>query len=74
MKKWGMYMTEMQFDKSEIGEKAFRIYSGSTFEFYKRTDGKILASVNGLDSPEELDTLEDVKEWILAFGGEDDDQ
>jgi|GEM_PF-1521992 len=53
-------------DSHELSEEAFRVYSDSSFAFYKSGDAFYVAD-NSSDEPWELGTLEDVEEYLLVF-------
>lgn len=54
--------------RNELSEKAFEIYSNSSFVFYKYNDENcyLCADMQGA-FPYEIGTLQDVEEYLLSF-------
>lgn len=59
---------KIQLFEHEVSEKAFKLYSDSSFEIYKYVDEDIyLVAVNKFDRPQEVGTLKDVDKYLLSW-------
>lgn len=59
-------MKKIEFSGSELTEKAFRVYSDSSFIFYME-DGLYFATCNEGEQRFQLGTLEDVNDFLESF-------
>ena len=60
-------MNKYEFNKSELTEKAFAIYSDSSFAFWKDANGTFYRSDNPNSEKVEVGTIEDVNEFLEMF-------
>lgn len=64
-------MKRYEFDKSQLNEKAFAIYSDSSFVFYQDHDGAFWVAENlKTASVQEIGNIEKVNDFLESF--EDD--
>lgn len=57
-----------EFREWELSEKAFRVYSNSSFVFYKYFNGDCYLCADNLNlHPYIVGTLKDVEEYLLEF-------
>lgn len=60
-------MKKYEFNKSELSEKAFEVYSNSSFTFWTDADGTFYRSDNLNSEKVEVGTIEDVNEFLEIF-------
>lgn len=60
-------MNKYEFDKSELSEKAFKVYSDSSFAFWTDAAGTFYRSDNPNSEKVEVGTFEDVNEFLEMF-------
>ena len=60
-------MNKYEFNKSELTEKAFTVYSDSSFTFWTDADGTFYRSDNPNSEKVEIGTIEDVNEFLEIF-------
>lgn len=63
-------MKEYEF-QNELSDKAFNIYSNSSFTFYKDKE-TFFVGYNSTDTPFELGNIKDVEEFLIGFADDDD--
>ncbi len=64
MKKLGKTFRRVEFDGSEMSEKAFNVYSNSDFCVWRDLRGTFYISDNEVADPIEIGTLLDVIDYI----------
>lgn len=60
-------MNKYEFDKSELTEKAFAVYSDSSFTFWTDAAGTFYRSDNPNSEKVECGTIEDVNDFLEMF-------
>lgn len=60
-------MNKYEFDKSELTEKAFEVYSDSSFAFWTDAAGTFYRSDNPNSEKAEVGTIEDVNDFLEMF-------
>lgn len=60
-------MNKYEFDKNELTEKAFTVYSDSSFVFWKDANGTFYRSDNLNSEKVEVGSIEDVNEFLEMF-------
>lgn len=60
-------MNKYEFNKSELTEKAFAVYSNSSFVFWTDVAGTFYRSDNPNSEKVEIGTIEDVNEFLEIF-------
>ena len=60
-------MNKYEFDKNELTEKAFTVYSDSSFVFWKDANGTFYRNDNLNSEKVEVGTAEDVNEFLEMF-------
>lgn len=60
-------MKKYEFSENELTEKAFAVYSDSSFTFWIDADGTFCRSDNPNSEKVECGTLEDVNEFLEQF-------
>lgn len=70
MKKLGKTFRRVEFDGSEMSEKAFNVYSNSDFCVWKDLRGTFFVSDNEAADPIEIGTLLDVIDYIEGMAKE----
>lgn len=60
-------MKKYEFNKSELSEKAFEVYSDSSFTFWTDAAGTFYRSDNPNGERVECGTFEDVNEFLEQF-------
>ena len=60
-------MVKYEFDKTELTEKEFAVYSGSSFTFWKDEAGTFYRSDNPNSEKIECGTIEDVNAFLEMF-------
>lgn len=60
-------MNKYEFNKNELTEKAFTVYSDSSFAFWKNANGTFYRSDNLNSEKVEVGTVEDVNEFLEMF-------
>lgn len=65
---------KMTIKEKEVGEKAYSIYSNSSFEFYEDYDGVVFVADNGVDTPWKLGKIEDVEGYLLSLYEEEEEE
>lgn len=70
MKKLGKTFRRVEFDGSEMSEKAFNVYSNSDFCVWKDLGGTFYVSDNEAADPIEIGTLLDVIDYIEEMAKE----
>ena len=59
-------MKKYEFSENELTEKAFSVYSNSSFQFWKEGD-RFYAGCNPNEEPFEVGDLADVEEFLSQF-------
>lgn len=72
MKKNGKTFRKVEFEGSEMSEKAFACYSNSDFCVWKDLRGTFFVSNNEADDPIEIGTLLDVIDYIEEMAKEEE--
>lgn len=60
-------MKKYEFNKSELTEKAFAVYSNSSFAFWKDANGTFYRSDNLNSEKVKIGTIEDVNDFLEMF-------
>lgn len=60
-------MNKYEFNKNELTEKAFTVYSNSSFTFWKDANGTFYRSDNLSSEKVEVGSIEDVNEFLEMF-------
>lgn len=60
-------MNKYEFNKNELTEKAFAVYSNSSFAFWKDANGTFYRSDNLNSEKVEVGSIEDVNEFLEMF-------
>ena len=60
-------MVRYEFNKTELTEKAFAVYSDSSFTFWKDEAGTFYRSDNPNSEKVECGTIEDVNDFLEMF-------
>ena len=58
--------------RNELSEAADKVYTNSSFVFYKDEKDIFYCSDNGKSKPYEIGTLEDVEEYLMMFADDEE--
>lgn len=64
-------MKKVEFSETELGKRAFLVYSDSSFTFYRNRQGVYFVAYNAGETPAEIGTLQDCIEFLEQFTEED---